>query len=53
MAKPEEVNHFPICHNMYQLNIKNEKVRQMAEANSYYYATVLRKQKTIDFLISL
>jgi thymidylate synthase len=26
MAKPEEVNHFPICHNMYQLNIKNEKV---------------------------
>lgn len=34
-------------------NIKNEKERQMAEANSYYYATVLRKQKTIDFLISL
>ena len=26
MAKPEEVNHFPICHNMYQMNIKNEKV---------------------------
>ena len=26
MAKPEDVNHFPICHNMYQLNIKNEKV---------------------------
>lgn len=26
MAKPDEVNHFPICHNMYQLNIKNEKV---------------------------
>ncbi len=26
MAKPEEVNHFPICHNMYQFNIKNEKV---------------------------
>ncbi|MBI2610551.1 thymidylate synthase [Candidatus Kaiserbacteria bacterium] len=26
MAKPEEANHFPICHNMYQLNIKNEKV---------------------------
>jgi len=26
MAKPEEVNHFPICHNMYQLNIKNGKV---------------------------
>ncbi|MDZ4227457.1 MAG: thymidylate synthase, partial [Patescibacteria group bacterium] len=26
MAKPEDANHFPICHNMYQLNIKNEKV---------------------------
>jgi len=26
MAKPEEVNHFPICHNMYQLNIKNDRV---------------------------
>lgn len=26
MAKPEEVNHFPICHNMYQMNIKNEKL---------------------------
>ena len=26
MARPEEVNHFPICHNMYQMNIKNEKV---------------------------
>ena len=26
MAKPEEVNRFPICHNMYQLNIKHEKV---------------------------
>ena len=26
MAKAEEVNHFPICHNMYQLNIKNGKV---------------------------
>ncbi|MDZ4226975.1 MAG: thymidylate synthase, partial [Patescibacteria group bacterium] len=26
MAKPEEANHFPICHNMYQLNIKHEKV---------------------------
>ncbi|WP_348265411.1 hypothetical protein, partial [Salmonella enterica] len=28
-------------------NIKDEKEKQMAEANSYYYATVLRKQKTI------
>lgn len=26
MAKPEEVNRFPICHNMYQFNIKNEKL---------------------------
>ena len=26
MAKPEEANRFPICHNMYQLNIKHEKV---------------------------
>lgn len=26
MAKPEEVNHFPTCHNMYQFNIKNEKL---------------------------
>ena len=26
MAKDEEANHFPICHNMYQLNIKHEKV---------------------------
>lgn len=26
MAKPEEANHFPICHNMYQFNIKNEKL---------------------------
>jgi thymidylate synthase len=26
MAKPEEVNHFPICHNMYQMNVKHGKV---------------------------
>jgi thymidylate synthase len=26
MAKPEEVNRFPICHNMFQFNIKNEKL---------------------------
>jgi thymidylate synthase len=26
MAKPEEVNHFPICHNMYQMSIKHGKV---------------------------
>jgi len=26
MAKPEDVNHFPICHNMFQLNIKHGKL---------------------------
>ena len=26
MAKPEDANRFPICHNMYQFNIKNEKL---------------------------
>lgn len=26
MAKPDEVNHFPICHNMYQMNIKHGKL---------------------------
>ena len=26
MAKKGEANRFPICHNMYQMNIKNEKV---------------------------
>jgi len=26
MAEPEDVNHFPICHNMYQLNIKHGRV---------------------------
>ena len=26
MARPDEVNHFPICHNMYQMNIKHGKV---------------------------
>lgn len=35
------------------LNIKDEKERQMAQSNSYYYATILRKQKTLDYLISL
>lgn len=29
MAKPEEVNHFPICHNMFQFNIKNGKLSLM------------------------
>lgn len=35
------------------VNIKDEKERKAAEANSYYYATILRKQKVIDFLIAL
>lgn len=35
------------------VNIKDEKERKRAEQNSYYYATVLRKQKTLDYLISL
>jgi thymidylate synthase len=26
MAKPEDAVHFPICHNMYQMNVKNEKL---------------------------
>jgi len=34
-------------------NIKEEKERKAAEANSYFYASILRKQKTLDFLISL
>lgn len=34
-------------------NIKDEKERQSALANSYYYAIILRKQKTLDYLISL
>lgn len=29
MATPEEVNHFPICHNMFQFNIKNGKLSLM------------------------
>ncbi len=35
------------------VNIKDEKEKKMAVQNSYYYATVLRKQKTLDYLISL
>ncbi len=34
-------------------NIKDVKERQMAEANSYFYASILRKQKTLDFILSL
>lgn len=35
------------------VNIRDEKERKKAEQNSYYYATILRKQKTLDYLISL
>jgi len=34
-------------------NIKEEKERKAAEANSYFYASILRKQKTLDYLLSL
>lgn len=33
--------------------IKNEKERQMAQANAYFYASILRKQKTLDYLTGL
>ena len=33
--------------------LKTEKEQQAAKANTYFYASVLRKQKTLDFLISL
>ncbi|VVA44013.1 Trigger factor [Candidatus Roizmanbacteria bacterium] len=35
------------------VNIKDEKEKKTATQNSYYYATILRKQKTLDYLISL
>ena len=34
-------------------NIKDENARKEAEQNSYFYATVIRKQKTLDSLLSL
>jgi trigger factor len=33
--------------------ITDEKEREKARANSYFYASILRKQKTLDFLLSL
>jgi len=33
--------------------IKDEKERKTAQANAYHYASVLRKQKTLDFLKNL
>lgn len=34
-------------------NIVDEKQKDVARQNSYYYASLLRKQKTLDYLISL
>lgn len=34
-------------------NLKEAKEKESAKANAYFYASVLRKQKTLDFLISL
>lgn len=34
-------------------NIKDEKERLIAKKNSYLYASLLRKQKTIEFLLNL
>lgn len=34
-------------------NITNEAEKKAAEQNSYYYASILRKQKTLDFLMDL
>ncbi len=35
------------------LNIKDEKERQKAKQNAYFYASILRRQKTLDFLMTL
>jgi len=35
------------------INIKDEDEKRKAEQNSYYYASIIRKQKTIDFLAEL
>lgn len=33
--------------------ITNDKERKEAQANAYFYASILRKQKTLDFLLNL
>lgn len=33
--------------------IKNDKERASAQSNSYFYASILRKQKTLDYIIGL
>lgn len=35
------------------INIKDEKEREEAKKHSYFYASLLRRQKTLDFLLSL
>lgn len=45
-VEPEELNRLFV-------NIKDEKEKQSAMQNSYYYASILRKQKTLDYLIGL
>jgi len=34
-------------------HFKNENERKLAEKNSYFYSSILRKQKTLDYLLSL
>ncbi len=34
-------------------SIKDENERKIAEQNSYYYASILRKQKTLDYLLGI
>ena len=34
-------------------SIKDEKEKESARKNAYYYAAVLRKQKTLDYINSL
>lgn len=33
--------------------VRDEKQRQMAQQQAYYYASIMRKQKTLDFLTNL
>ena len=34
-------------------NIKGEKEKEIALQNSYFYASVVRKQKTLEYLLNL
>lgn len=46
VVEPEEINQI-------FSKITDEKEKQIAQENIYYYAAILRKQKTLDFLLSL